>query len=519
MTQPRGGAATTDAPPLRRNSLANIAARGVSLVAWVLVTPFVLHHLGTDRFGVWALLFVLTGSAAVLDLGLGPALSRYVAVARARAEREVAAHLVRRGLAGAVLLGIGWAIACLLLRGVFVRVFHVPPAFVGEVRAALVVFAAGLMVMSISGVLQGALAGFQRIDFSNAAFLSGLSVQLAVLVIGLARGGGLMSATTATLAGQVAAAVVGGVLVRHELGRLPHGGGTPPELRELAGFGAAVQVSNVLNVAQMQAGKVLLGMLGTLGAVTAYELGFRLVNAVWSLPILIQAPLIPAAAHVAAVGGQAAIEELYRWTCRWAFALGAWALGGLVVIAPMLLRAWMGSVPDGAPQVARLLAVAFAVGLVAAPATALARGRGWPWLEGLYFAVALAVQLAAGAVLVPARGVLGAGWAALASFLIAGVVVVPILHRRIQLSTAAWLRAAGGRFVPAAVAAAAVLPLAVRVPPGARAASLVQAAALFALFTTIHLVLTWPTGDIPALWGRGRAWWTALRPGAFGERA
>ena len=49
-----------------------------------------------------------------------------------------------------------------------------------------------------------------------------------------------------------------------------------------------------------KAGKVLLGTLGQLAWVTRFELGFRVANAVWSLPSLVQGAVIPAAAHASA---------------------------------------------------------------------------------------------------------------------------------------------------------------------------------------------------------------------------
>ena len=43
------------------DALANVAGRVVSILLWLVITPYALGRLGPERFGVWALFFVLSG--------------------------------------------------------------------------------------------------------------------------------------------------------------------------------------------------------------------------------------------------------------------------------------------------------------------------------------------------------------------------------------------------------------------------------------------------------------------------
>ncbi len=38
---------------LVRNVLSNVVGRGLSIVAWLAITPWVLRSLGPERFGFW----------------------------------------------------------------------------------------------------------------------------------------------------------------------------------------------------------------------------------------------------------------------------------------------------------------------------------------------------------------------------------------------------------------------------------------------------------------------------------
>ena len=137
--------------------MANIAGRGVSVLLWVVVTPFALHRLGNERFGIWSLFFVLSGYVATLDLGMSAGVSRFVAMSAARGDDRLdARRVILRSLLLSAGLGLVWALACVVSRGLFVRVFHVPAAWIPEVGASLAIFAGSLLVFSIAQVLQGA---------------------------------------------------------------------------------------------------------------------------------------------------------------------------------------------------------------------------------------------------------------------------------------------------------------------------------------------------------------------------
>ena len=367
------------AQPLRRNALANVAGRGVSALLWVLVTPYALSRLGQERFAVWSLFFVFGGYVATLDLGMANTVSRFVAVGTARGDRLSIVSVLRRSLSVSAGLGLVWGVACVLLRAPLMRAFHVPPALEPEVARSLIVFAFALLAFSVTQVLNGSLIGFQRLDLSNLAFLAGLLVNTTILVAALAAGAGLPGAAAAMVAGHLCTGTLSAALTRRLIRRMPQSSATETvRWSELLRFSGAVQATAACAVGQLQVAKVLLGVLGRLVWVTQFELGFRVANAVWSLPTLVQVAVIPASAHASAAGGRAGVRAVYDWACRWIFALAGVTLAGLWLAAPALVTLWLGPGHEPAVAVTRALAVTFAVATVSGPATAVARGGGWP---------------------------------------------------------------------------------------------------------------------------------------------
>lgn len=497
----------TTAVSIRRNAASNMAGRGLSAIAWLAVTPGVLGWLGTERFALWSLFFGLGGYFATLDLGMANSAIRYVSLGVANGDRREVASVVRRTLALTLLGAAVWALAVLLLGGAFLDLVRVPPALRPEASAAIRLFALEVVVFSVAQVLQSVLMGFQRLDLSNASFLAGLALHVLLLVAGMNADRGLPWTVGAMIAGQGLAATIAAVQAWRLVSRLPGGpaGRQPVATSELLRFGVRVQATNATAVGQLQVGRLLLGALGQLAWITPFELGFRIANALWALPTLIQGAVIPAAAAASAAAGPAGVREVYRWADRWVYAAAGVILSGAWLLAPAAVWSWLGPGHDEAARVARYLSLAFLLATVGGPAGAVARGAGWAGLEATAMASALGLNVALSFLLVPPLASTGAALAMALSYALSSVGLVLVLHRRLVASTREWLT---GSLVPRLA-----LPLA-----GAFLASLVghpwrpdrtPAWGVLAAQTTIWLavvaLVAWRTGDLQALANRLRA--------------
>ena len=514
-------ASSSPSRSLRRNAVANVVGRSASVLLWVFVTPYVLARLGQERFAVWSLFLGLGGNVASLDLGMSNGVARYVALATARGDRDNLQLVLRRSLTISAGIGLLWSVACVVGSGLIVRMFHVPAVLESEVVSSLRVFAVSMFIYSITQVLNGALIGFQRLDLSNLCFLSGLALHAAVLIAGLALGAGLVSTALAAIGGYALNGLIAGFLVRRSARGIPVAETTDRVTwHEMLHFGGAVQGTSACAMGQQQAWNYLLGILGQLRWVTEFALGFRVANAVWSLPTLVQGAVIPAAAHASATGELAPVRRVYDWSCRWIFALAGFALAGLWLSAPALVMLWLGprhgATLTGAVAVTRMLAIAFAVATFSGPATAVARGGGWPLLETWNFAAALAINLGLSLWLVPRFGPAGAAAAMAISYGLAGAWLIATLHRILGVPTLSWLlKLALPRFVIPAAIAVILWKFWPSAPPAGRIEALRIVAVQGAVFAVLTASLSWPTGDSAALLSRLRG----LRGGLAAEGA
>src|SRR5258708_36237312 len=66
---------TAGTPPLLNNIVLNVGARGVLIILSIAITPVLVHRLGTEQFGIYALATVLgSGLTNVFALELIPAI-------------------------------------------------------------------------------------------------------------------------------------------------------------------------------------------------------------------------------------------------------------------------------------------------------------------------------------------------------------------------------------------------------------------------------------------------------------
>jgi O-antigen/teichoic acid export membrane protein len=160
--------------------------------------PVFARGLGADRYGLLALNLALINFAAVADLGVGRAASKYLAEDYERKEMFRTQQFVSTAMTVTVVTGlIGTAVLSLLSPILVDFAFRIPPGMQKEAKMAFWITGAGLLAVLLRILFDGILAGHHRIvvlNFGNlivstlrmglsiAAILMGHSL-LAVLII------------------------------------------------------------------------------------------------------------------------------------------------------------------------------------------------------------------------------------------------------------------------------------------------------------------------------------------------
>jgi len=517
MAAPALNAAPPGMPSrLQLNVIANLAGRIGSVAVAVVCTPFYLHYLGVEAYGLIGVYLSLFMLASVLDFGLGTTLNREFARRSTLPEDGGAARDLLRTLSlvsGALALTVALLIAAGsgLIAHHWLRTQDLDAGAIGE---AIALMGIALALQWPIGLYSGGLSGLQR----------QVAINVVLLAAAMARGVGavvVLATFSPTIEvyflWQIAVGILHAVALGILLGRaLPRN--TRPArvsraaLRSVGGFAAGVSGITVLSVLASNLDRLLLSAWLPLDRFGHYTLaGF-----VASLSTLAVAPLfnalLPRFSELIARKDEVEVAGLYHHAAQ-TVAVVTLPLASLVIaFAPEILLVWTRDPAIAADAAGPARALAFGATCLALANIpyAIQLGHGWTRLAVRLNAAALLVLPLALYWGVSTAGAVGAaiGWAAVnAATLVAGMLA---MHRR-------YLRGHGLRWLlrdtlPSVVLSAAVMACARMLMPenvqpwlvaGILGTALAAALAVCALAApaTRGLLARWCSGPRPTRTG------------------
>jgi O-antigen/teichoic acid export membrane protein len=420
-----------------------LTAYGFSL----LLAPLMLHKLGLDLFGVWAVTGALATYAGLLDLGITRSLARFIALYDVADDRSAIRECVGLGLVAISAVGAFGAVAAVVTAPLFTGALD--SIGTGELRLVLLCSVAIFCFTAYRRVLNSVDVGLRRMVPPNVAnvftnilnfgfSVTALLVHPDLVVYGAANALSYLIGIGAALAG-----------VLYVYGSVPVKWPSRARARQIVSFGAKTQLHAVADLVNLQTDKLIIAFAIGVRAAASYEIASRVVMAARSVGLLTISAMIPTVAAHIAQHGREALRRLYRRYTTLTVGLSYPVLGLTCVTAPYALHAWLGEVPPRAAGVVVLLTAAYLLPLAAEVAMNVAVGDGRPGLVSSNSIATAAANLALTACLAPLLGF----WGVLAGTVLAlsaGSVVFVVRFLRIyELPLGDHIRAVGP---PAALA-------------------------------------------------------------------
>ncbi|MHC3467682.1 lipopolysaccharide biosynthesis protein [Streptomyces sp. 7R007] len=425
-----GAAHNGGARRLFRGTGPSAVAQAAPLLTNLVLTPYLIRHLGLDRFGVWSLVLVLLATLTVLDGGIGASLGRFHAVHAARGDREGAGRLVIASLVVFLALGAAVTGLCLLLGPALVSAVDVPQHLRPEAERLLLalgpLLTAALSANSAIALLQ-ANAGFRRL----AAVSTGACLVYGTAVVTLIRQGPDLPLLAVLAVGRYLLVAVGGLAagarwlrVRRPL--LP----SRRERHAFVRYAGRMQLSAVTFFLNGEIDALVIAALLPVRYVGVYTAGYQAATALRSLPLYAFPPTLTRLTRVHAGGGpEGAVREYHLLQARWLPAVLGY---GVVTTAAVgfAVQVWLGPGLSLSGAVAAVLLAGYSVQVAfTGMRTCFVRAIGRPGYETRYSWVATAVNLVLTVPLALAFGVMGVVTAT-AVGLAAGSLYFVVLCRR-----------------------------------------------------------------------------------------
>jgi O-antigen/teichoic acid export membrane protein len=441
----------TDALRIAKNAMSGAGARIAMMLIGFGLTPFIIHALGLQQFGMWAVVGAIAGYLGLLDFGLGGVfvkfLSEYIEQAQpARARQVLTFGMIFYALFGAVL-----AVPIAFAAPHIVRLFKMPAdQYAGAAHVFYALF--GLLVLTmVLGLPGAALVAMQRLDLVSRnnfigylAYAAGtvLLVRLGYGIWGVIGGQAIQIAVSCGLHWLTARRIFGPML-HHPL-KIERA-----IVRRMLAFGGWTQMTAILNIVSLDVGRFISAGLISVASVSYYELGSKIAFFSRSMPSYLLDAIFPSAAAAAARGDNAAIEQLYESGTVYGMFLTLGIAGFCIGAAGPVLHVWLGHEYPYVAAILLWLGLGYAISGMTGTGTTIVRASGLPNVETYFTAVTATVNLAASAVLATRFGIIGvaagsaAGWTA-------GTVYFLIRFHAIRHTS--WWKTVGTRIVRLALA-------------------------------------------------------------------
>jgi O-antigen/teichoic acid export membrane protein len=188
-----------DKTQILRNVGSSWFALGVNVMVGIFLSPYIIHHLGDDAFGLWVIIFSVTGYYGLFDLGIRSSIVRYVAKYSATEEHDELNRLINTAMFSYTGIGVV-SMAITLIAAYYVNsIFRIQPEFVLTARWLLLMVGASVSVGFPLGVFSGILEGLQRFYLLNFTSISSTLIRAVLIVIALQRGRGLLTVALITV--------------------------------------------------------------------------------------------------------------------------------------------------------------------------------------------------------------------------------------------------------------------------------------------------------------------------------
>lgn len=396
---------------------------GMMLIGFVL-TPYIVFSLGMEDFGLLAVFGSLASYLGLLDFGIGGTFVKFVTEYTEKDDVPAARQVLTFGTLFYLAFGLVLAIPVFAFSPAIVGLFKMAP---GTQPHAVIVFREffALVVASMAlGIPGTATVAKQRMDLAIRNNFVGYLVYVPVVAVLLYLRWGI-NALVAAQAVQIAvSATLQYVTARRLFGPLWH---DPRALetrviRRMFGFGGWTQVTGLLNVFTLDAGRFICASFISVAAVTYYEIGGKLAYISRTLPNYLVDAVSPAAAAADAHADTGRLDRIQLAGSLYLLLLTTVIAGFVVGACGPIVRVWMGVEYPYVEGITALLAVGYVASSSGTVGLAMLRSTGRPDLEALCVGVGAAVNVVATIVLAPAFGIVGvaagaaAGWIGFMTF-------------------------------------------------------------------------------------------------------
>ena len=418
-----------------RNTVYNAIGRFWEIIVALFLSPYIIGHIGIERFGIWALVSVLTGCFSLMDFGIRASFVRFIAEYHAKGDLDGVNRVVSTGFVFYCAMAVMMCAAGFLFVGPVINFLKISPGLRLE---AQYVFVLGIVVFAIGSALSpvGALqTGLQRMDVSSKISVA-LSIPNVVgTVIFLETGCGLPglvvnNAVISVLTGAINFSAAHRIMPQFKFRPLTFDRGI---FKKLFSFGYKIQITVWAGWINTQMVKVMLARFLGVSDVSFYSLAENVVGKLKEVPLMLAYAVMPAASELGAKTEIDALRSLYFRAMKYQALVLLPIAGGTLLLSRAFMTLWMGPGFEKAAVTMQILMVGTVLNVLTSPGASVLIGIGKPQYAMWSAVIAIPVNLILSVWLVVKMGYCGIPVAVAVSLGVSGIYYIAAAIRVINI--------------------------------------------------------------------------------------
>lgn len=424
-----------------RNVVTNWLGMVLNVLVAFILTPFVIHELGTSAYGFWAVLQSLLAYTFLLDFGVRSSLNRHLAKFYAQGDQLEANRIFNTGMM--VYLAVCLVVISLscLLGLASQRAFSFHELDSTTTFLVVVLVGASVALQFPAGVLDAVLTALQRFDLMNIAQVLSLFARTTLLIVFLKAGYGLLGLSVATFLGSLVNLLLNWVFavricptIRFKLSM---GGVNTIKLLANHSFYAFMLIGATRIITDT--GNIIIGVFVGTAAVAFYAIAGSLTTYATNVISGISTTIPPAASHLEVKGDQEGLKILCIGGTKYILLSGLPILLTFILSGETFIKLWVGEGFSGSYPPLVLLSLAWAFNYLQSAAACILMGISRQKVAAWLVLAQSLLNLGLSLYLVQSNGMLGVAWA--------NMITSVVMNLAFQAHALHVLGIATGRFV------------------------------------------------------------------------
>lgn len=394
-----------------KNTFYHLLSQVIGIFFPIILTPFIISHIGQVEFGIYALVLGLIGTFGLFDLSLSTSFIKFISEHYNKKEFEELNRTINTGLFFYILFSLVFTVIVYFFAYQIVRLINIPENLVGTAVYALRIGLLIFLLATSTTIFVSVLISLQKMYINSMLGLIVNFLNFCVTIILLKLGYGLEGVLYSQLGTVFISAIMNIILAKRVLPemRLNIFGFKLRSFRKMSNIGLQMQISKIAGFLSDKYDEFLLSYFSVLNNVTFFNLAGRITRLGKFFPLQLYQQVAPAAAELNAKEEREKLNQLFTDSTKYLTLASLPIFFYIFTFADLIIYTWMGNGYMLSVHLLRILAIGQLLNLmISAPGNSIIPNLGIPKYQMYEGLIGLGLNLVLSYLFIKYHGILGA---------------------------------------------------------------------------------------------------------------